>query len=66
MSIRLIRFHLYQLAMEILLLQLMLQVCNPFPMHIANGVPLGTESVWGWHSFPNTENLRIEEAQKSL
>jgi hypothetical protein len=35
-----------------------------FPDAYANGVPLGTESVWGWHSFPNTENLRIEEAQK--
>ena len=35
-----------------------------FPDAYANGVPLGTQSVWGWHSFPNTENLRIEEAQK--
>src|SRR4030095_8843515 len=35
-----------------------------FPDTYANGVPLGTQSVWGWHSFPNTENLRIEEAQK--
>jgi hypothetical protein len=36
-----------------------------FPDAYANGVPLGTQSVWGWHSFPNTENLRIEEAQKT-
>jgi protein-glucosylgalactosylhydroxylysine glucosidase len=36
-----------------------------FPEAYANGVPLGTESVWGWHSFPNTENLKIEEAQKT-
>src|SRR5213075_1076163 len=35
-----------------------------FPEAYANGVPLGTESVWGWHSFPNIENLKIEEAQK--
>jgi len=35
-----------------------------FPEAYANGVPLGTQSVWGWHSFPNTENLKIEEAQK--
>src|SRR5688572_9021480 len=35
-----------------------------FPEAYAKGVPLGTQSVWGWHSFPNTENLRIEEAQK--
>ena len=30
----------------------------------AKGVPLGTQSVWGWHSFPNNEHLIIEEAQK--
>ena len=35
-----------------------------FPDAYANGVPLGTQSVWGWHSFPNRENLQIEEAQK--
>src|SRR6188472_4249304 len=35
-----------------------------FPDAYANGVPLGTESVWGWHSFPNTEKLKIEETQK--
>ena len=35
-----------------------------FPEAYAKGVPLGTQSVWGWHSFPNTENLKIEEAQK--
>jgi hypothetical protein len=26
-----------------------------FPDVYAGGVPLGTQSVWGWHSFPNTE-----------
>jgi hypothetical protein len=36
-----------------------------FPDAYAKGVPLGTQSVWGWHSFPNTENLKIEEAQKT-
>ncbi|HEX7904121.1 MAG TPA: hypothetical protein VF487_09600 [Chitinophagaceae bacterium] len=35
-----------------------------FPEAYAKGVPLGTQSVWGWHSFPNTENLKVEEAQK--
>jgi protein-glucosylgalactosylhydroxylysine glucosidase len=35
-----------------------------FPDAYANGVPLGTQSVWGWHSFPDTSNLKIEEAQK--
>lgn len=36
-----------------------------FPESYAKGVPLGTQSVWGWHSFPNTENLKIEEAYKT-
>src|SRR5215510_8972767 len=36
-----------------------------FPEAYAKGVPLGTQSVWGWHSFPNRENLKIEEAQKT-
>jgi hypothetical protein len=36
-----------------------------FPEAYAKGVPLGTQSVWGWHSFPNTENLKVEEAQKT-
>ena len=36
-----------------------------FPDAYAKGVPLGTESEWGWHSFPNTENLRVEQAQKT-
>lgn len=35
-----------------------------FPEAYVNGVPLGTQSVWGWHSFPNIEYLKIEEAQK--
>ncbi len=25
------------------------------------GVPLGTQSNWGWHTFPNAENYRLEE-----
>ncbi len=33
-----------------------------FPELYKNGVPLGTMSDWGWHSFPNTENYRAEEA----
>lgn len=36
-----------------------------FPEVYEKGVPLGTQSVWGWHSFPNTENLKVEEAQKT-
>ncbi len=32
-----------------------------FPELYENGVCLGTQSEWGWHSFPNTENYRLEE-----
>ncbi|MDE6380950.1 MAG: hypothetical protein K2L11_10795 [Muribaculaceae bacterium] len=35
-----------------------------FPETYTNGVPLGTMSDWGWHSFPNTENYRFEETLK--
>ena len=36
-----------------------------FPEYYQNGVPLGTQSDWGWHSFPNTENLQVAAAQKT-
>jgi hypothetical protein len=36
-----------------------------FPDAYEKGVPLGTQSVWGWHSFPNTEGLKITDAQKT-
>ena len=29
-----------------------------------NGIPLETLSSWAWHSFPNKENLRLEDAMK--
>lgn len=29
-----------------------------------NGVPLGTQSNWGWHTFPNAENFRESETLK--
>lgn len=32
-----------------------------FPDVYHSGVPLGTQSQWGWHSFPNTENYQLEE-----
>ena len=35
-----------------------------FPEYYHNGVPLGTQSEWGWHSFDNPQNLRIEESYK--
>jgi hypothetical protein len=35
-----------------------------FPEHYAQGIPLGTQSEWGWHTFPNTNNYRFEESLK--
>ena len=35
-----------------------------FPEYYRGGVPLGTQSDWGWHSFDNPEQLRIEESYK--
>ncbi len=31
----------------------------------SKGVPLGTQSQWGWHSFANPEGLRFEETLKA-
>ncbi len=35
-----------------------------FPEIYAAGMPLGTQSEWGWHSFPNTNNYKFEETLK--
>jgi hypothetical protein len=32
-----------------------------FPKLYKNGVCLGTQSEWGWHSFPDTAGFRMEE-----
>jgi protein-glucosylgalactosylhydroxylysine glucosidase len=32
-----------------------------FPEYYANGVPLGTQSTWGWHSFPDTTGLQYSQ-----
>jgi hypothetical protein len=32
-----------------------------FPEYYKNGVPLGTESEWGWHSFPNKQGYKYSE-----
>lgn len=37
-----------------------------FPEYYQNGVPLGTQSEWGWHSWPNSEKYSIEEAYKDM
>ena len=35
-----------------------------FPEFYDSGTPLDTLSEWGWHSFPNPENFRMEDALK--
>ena len=35
-----------------------------FPDAYQNGIPLGTESEWGWHNFPNNQHYRFEETLK--
>lgn len=36
-----------------------------FPKFYSGGVPLGTQSQWGWHSFANPQHYKIEETFKS-
>lgn len=36
-----------------------------FPEQYAHGIPLGTQSYWGWHSFPNDSNYTFEESLKT-
>jgi hypothetical protein len=36
-----------------------------FPDDYKKGIPLGTQSQWGWHSFANPENFKHEETLKS-
>lgn len=36
-----------------------------FPDVYAKGVPLGTESEWGWHSFPNVNDYKYDEVLKT-
>lgn len=35
-----------------------------FPEAYANGIPLGTQSQWGWHSFSNPNHYKFEETLK--
>jgi len=37
-----------------------------FPVHYHKGIPLGTMSEWGWHSFPSDDNYTIDETLKTL
>lgn len=33
-----------------------------YPEYYEKGIPLGTQSEWGWHSFPNTMGFKFEES----
>ncbi|MCB0669532.1 MAG: hypothetical protein KDC80_27095 [Saprospiraceae bacterium] len=37
-----------------------------FPEIYENGMPLSTQSQWGWHSFPNPENYRIDDVAEEF
>lgn len=37
-----------------------------FPEKYSKGVPLGTQSQWGWHSFPNVNNYQPKEVLKEF
>jgi hypothetical protein len=37
-----------------------------FPERYKDGVPLGTQSQWGWHSFPNVEGYKSTETLKNF
>ncbi|MEP7324114.1 MAG: hypothetical protein ABI761_19450, partial [Saprospiraceae bacterium] len=37
-----------------------------FPDYYATGVPLGTQSSWGWHAYPNLNNYTLEETYKEF
>lgn len=36
-----------------------------FPEYYKGGVPLGTQSEWGWHSFPNTQQYTFDETLRT-
>jgi hypothetical protein len=37
-----------------------------FHIKYGKGIPLGTQSDWGWHSFPNLNNYKFEETLKNF
>jgi protein-glucosylgalactosylhydroxylysine glucosidase len=37
-----------------------------FPGLYEKGIPLGTQSEWGWHSFPDSENFTFEETLENF
>ena len=37
-----------------------------FPEVYEGGIPLGTQSQWGWHNFPNSAGYKTEESLKNF
>jgi hypothetical protein len=37
-----------------------------FPEVYENGIPLGTQSQWAWHAFPNTNKYKLSEVAQSF
>ncbi|WP_205711143.1 hypothetical protein [Hymenobacter sp. HDW8] len=37
-----------------------------FPTYYEKGVPLGTQSEWGWHAFPNTQDYKFEQSLREV
>lgn len=37
-----------------------------FPDYYKHGIPLGTQSQWGWHSVPNPEGYKLSEVYKNV
>lgn len=37
-----------------------------FPSYYQNGIPLGIESDWGWHSFPNPHHYTLKDVIKDF
>ncbi|MBN1348218.1 glycoside hydrolase family 65 [candidate division KSB1 bacterium] len=35
-----------------------------FPDDYESGIPLGTQSHWGWHTIPNDQNFRLKDAMQ--
>ncbi|WP_240734665.1 hypothetical protein [Hymenobacter sp. UV11] len=36
-----------------------------FPLHYEKGLPLGTESEWGWHRFSNKEGYKFDQSLRT-
>ncbi|MEY4955396.1 MAG: hypothetical protein RI981_1481, partial [Bacteroidota bacterium] len=36
-----------------------------FPTVYSKGIPLGTQSTWGWHAFPNTSHFKRSETHRN-